>query len=385
LNVKAQDEVNVTACIRRRSVLVGLTGVAVLSAWKGRNVIAPVLDAFAQGSNSVPPVRLETSRVLPTRGYATGVTWSRDSSRLAAISDFGRRVTVWQAGGKILAEFVRPGTYVDNSIAFLNNETVLTAVSDTPQLEKGLAFSLWDVTTGTVAGTIEGPEPGKESPLNLAWRFALSFDGGTVAALNGTSVAFYSTRDWSKVGRLAASAPQAFERASAVAFSPDSGTLAVGLFSGGQVTGKVKLFDLKDPDAEPRIFAVYLSGRAVGVDVVAFNPDGRSLAIGAGLAASAGPGYAPIEVRRLSDGAVIASYLAGDNPPSVRQFSWTPDGRYLAAAMGDNVQISSPNVPARPIATSARYRSVMSVSFSPDGHFLAAATDSAVTVFALLS
>jgi WD40 repeat protein len=68
----------------------------------------------------------------------------------------------------------------------------------------------------------------------------------------------------------------------------------------------------------------------------------------------------------------------------IRQRSWRPDSRYLAAAAGDNVvRVYSPAILTRAVAVSAQYGEVDSVAFSPDGSLLAAATDDGVTLFAL--
>jgi WD40 repeat protein len=372
--------------LNRRNLVLGLTGAVGLSAWKGKEMIAPVLDAFAQGSNSSPdrPERLETSRVLPAPGYVTGVTWSQDGSRLAAISDYGRWVTVWQADGTRLVEMPRHHRYLGNSIAFLSNDIVLTPASQSD--DESLAFTLWSVSSAKILRNVDGPEPGRQAGYNAADKFVLSPDGKLVAAMTsptGDPIILYSTLDWSQLRRIANNPPPAFEGARAFAFSPDSATLAIGSFAGGRITGKVKLFDLKNPDAIPRAIDVYSTGRSVGVDAVCFSPDGQFLATGASDAMTAGPDFAPIEVRRLSDGVVVASYFAGDNPRGVRQLSWAPDGRYFTATMGDDVQLFAPNVPEHAIATSAHHRWVTSVGFSPDGHFVAAATDGAVIIFAL--
>src|SRR5208283_3645053 len=127
----------------RRNIILGLAGVTALSVWKGKTLIMPLVNVLAANSDWVADRlgRLETRRILSARGYVSGVAWSRDGGRIAAISDFGRWVTVWKADGTRLAEFNRLGTYVDNSIAFLSDELVLTAVSDATQAEEGLLFT----------------------------------------------------------------------------------------------------------------------------------------------------------------------------------------------------------------------------------------------------
>jgi WD40 repeat protein len=219
-----------------------------------------------------------------------------------------------------------------------------------------------------------------------------------VAALGGSSIILYSTRDWNPVGRIAVSAPGEFESAQAIAFSSDGETLAVGVYSASLISGKVKLFNLKSIDSAPSVLAAYSGVLDIGVNTLSFSLDGRFLAIGAAgssgrpvinggstdiESAEAAHMHAPIKVFRLADKAVIAAYPGHFAP--VDQVSWSADGRFVAAATAgdDIVRVFAPEVPERAIAVSSRYSSVMSVSFSPDGKLIAAATDNAVTVFAL--
>ena len=47
---------------------------------------------------------------LPVSGAATAVAWSPDGSRLAAASNYGEDLTVWDASGHIISQFSRSGS-----------------------------------------------------------------------------------------------------------------------------------------------------------------------------------------------------------------------------------------------------------------------------------
>ncbi|WP_426425782.1 WD40 repeat domain-containing protein [Bradyrhizobium genosp. A] len=351
-------------------------------------MIAPALNAFGQELDSTRghAMRLESSRVLPTVGYATGVVWSADSSRLAAISNFGQKVTVWSADGTRLAEMNRRRTYVDNSIAFLSNEMVITAASQTE--DESLAFSLWSVSKAGIVRNVAGPAPGKPPPYNSAEIFEVAPDGKIVAAIASTGnerVTVYSTQDWNVLASIPVSAPGELAIASALAFSPDSNILAVGVGTGGKVSGKVELFDLNQLNRPPVEIPVYTGGRTIGVGCLSFSLDGRFLATGAGAPASQGPAVPAIQIWRLADRSQVASFSSVEELSPVRQLGWRSDGRFLVVAARDHaVRVFAQEVPEQPIATSSRYRSVSSVNFSPDGRLIAATTDTAITIFALV-
>lgn len=382
----------------RRTAIIGSLGVAALAAWKGKGFV----DAMMAKATSMlgGGAYLGTDRVIPADGYVSGVAWSRDGSRLAAILDYGRKVAVWKADGTILAKFTRHGPYVDNSIAFLSDDIVLTAASLSRLEEERLAFTLWNVKTGAASRTVDGPAPGKDHGYNYATNFCVSPDGKIVAALVATArepVPLYSTDDWSILRRIPVTTPGIYDTAHCIAFSPDGGTLAVGLGGSGPACGYVRLVDLNHIDAAPEVIVVYSPPVFIPVNAVSFSPDGRFLATGAGGAVGApviNAGstvteaddlarlHAPVKIWQVADRQIIAGYPGHIAP--VRQLSWSKDSRYLAAALGDHtVRIFAPDVAEHAIAATSAYSYVNSVQFSPDGRSLAAGTDHSVTIFTL--
>ena len=340
-----------------------------------------------QISPDVAP-RLEISRKLRhgmtnpiLRGwvnYVTGVAWSPDGRLLASYSDYGSLITLWSADGSRLKEFRRCCTYLHNSILFLSGgRKILTPAALKSRADNRFAFTLWDVDTGAVDRNIIGLSPEENWQYNRSDAFALSPDGQSIAALTRLSpapVTLYSTRDWSILRKIEVTDPKYADAPYSLAFSPDGGLLAIGVSS-----GKVFIFDLKQPEAVPS--TLHVNRDLIGVGSMAFSPDGRFLATGTVLP-SASREPSPVKVWRVTDHELIVAYSGPF--ASVGQLSWSVDGRYLAVAGGDHtVRVFSPTEPTREGAIVSLESAVMSVAFSPDGGSLAAAAGDAVTVLTL--
>ena len=274
-----------------------------------------------------------------------GVGWAPDGHLLAAYSDWGQLITLWNSDGARLKELNRRegGPDYGNSFVFLSGgKQLLTAAAHSSREDWRLAFNLWDVDTGAVIRSIDGPKPDKFPQDNKPVAFAASADGQSVAFTSfqqNAPVNVYATRDWSLAHRVPIDfASNKFGTAVSVAISSDGGLLAIGRYG-----STVLLVDLRNPDAAPEVLRVYGEDHAVSIDSLAFSPDGQFLATGAGL--KNGPehvtelvdqavAHAPIKVWRLADQKLVAAYPGSTDP--VRQLSWSSDGRYLAGAAGDD-------------------------------------------------
>jgi WD40 repeat protein len=233
--------------------------------------------------------------------------------------------------------------------------------------------------SGLVEQNIEGPFglPVGNDPHALV----LSPRGDMLAMSvtpGGQPVTVYSTRDWSIAQSIKMHEQlRDFDSAASLAFSTDGKTLAIG-----RISGRVSFHNLSDLNADPVFLDVYSPPHTINVGAMAYSPDGELLATGAVFALTIRPEqeHAPVKIWRVADNSLVRAY-PGD-AFTVRQLAWSPDGRYLAAAMDDRaMRIYSPDQADPIVVQKFGGESVYSVSFSPDGQKLAVGTVSGVTIF----
>lgn len=94
---------------------------------------------------------------LSTIGFVNAVAWSPNGECLAALSEYGTRITVWDSKTwKKISEFSRyGGGYMDNSFGFVSNNVVVTSVPKGRLMEDVdnelydyYNLMLWDINTG---------------------------------------------------------------------------------------------------------------------------------------------------------------------------------------------------------------------------------------------
>ena len=162
---------------------------------------------------------------------------------------------------------------------------------------------------------------------------ALSADGRTLAARgdNG-SVAFFDTRTLREVGPRFTSSDQISNFGGiarpvrALAFSPDSRTLAVGDSDG--IHARVFLVDRRTHRARATATS---PDNAVTADVT-FAPDGRTLVTGEVVSGATSPPDQVLVLRRAADGRP----LRRSRPiPGGRLVGFTRDGRFLLVTSGE--------------------------------------------------
>jgi WD40 repeat protein len=212
---------------------------------------------------------------------------------------------------------------------------------------------LWDVASGALLVTLEGPGGAVIS-------VAFSPDGARLAAGSVyTSVCLWDAASGAALAALEGHAGGV----RAVAFSPDGARLA-----SGSKDSTVRLWDAASGAPLAR-----LEGHEEGVASVVFSPDGARLASGAGDGS--------VRLWEAASGALLAT-LEGHGG-AVSSVAFSPDGARLASGYwGSTVRLWDAAGGA-PLATLEGHGgAVTSVAFSPDGaHLVSGSQDSTVRLW----
>jgi WD40 repeat protein len=252
------------------------------------NVEQPGDDAEA----TQPPREIKRIHV---HGPLNAVAWNFGGSELAALSNYGGTVTLFDSTHWTqLNQFEKyGGAYSNNSLAFLRDDSLLTSTpaggaltgrkydNADPRYPRLDIFSLiqWAPRTGKVVrylpdlGDPPGPMP---EHIHKSDRFAVSADGSLVAGIAGV-VGYGIFLYESKTGKLlmVLNLPQSGRQSNprSLAFSPNGRELAVGVSQ-----GIVYVFDLGSGEIS-RSFIAY-PNQEFACGALAFSPDGRFLATG---------------------------------------------------------------------------------------------------------
>jgi WD40 repeat protein len=339
--------------------------------------------------------KLHISMELKFAHATTAVAWSADGTRLAAYSDYGQLVTVWDKSGNIIKSMEQHagGPYLGSSLEFLKDRNILLtspAVRDSPQ-DEHVSLSVWDIQQGALVRTIDGPDSTQDWRSNWADRFVTTSDKSSVATVTYRITTPYVSIFSTQTGHLIRNIPvgpdtgPAVESAQSIVFSHDDHYLAVGT-----IRGKVLLFDAGSGKLLRTIQAY--GHTAAGVYALAFSPDGRFVATGAGIPIIAAPsvfpndpqpvvppGAGPVRVWRISDGRYAASY-PGDKMNPIRKIAWAPTGLLAFVGNDNTVRLWNPDYERETAPTVQFNRDVLSLAFSPDGTHLAVCDGKQVTV-----
>jgi WD40 repeat protein len=279
------------------------------------------------------PVLRETHR-LSVDNYVNGITWNARGSRLAALSNFGGTITVWDARTwRTIITFKRYGSaYSQNSFAFLPDGTLLTAAPigalPDPRSSTLQTFALiqWSAT-GTALRYI--PDRGNQSInppycIGPANTFVVSADGSLIAGINGHNVLLFSTFDYSNVTRFEIPpTPSHPDFPVSVAISHDTQLLAVG--SG---FGYVHLYQVNGAFS-PTSFTAFPGGSCQSMT---FSPDDKVLATGRGGISVGEIDDGWTRLWQVSDRAELGRLTGGGG--FVRAMAWSPDNETFA--VGDD-------------------------------------------------
>ncbi len=342
-------------------------------------------------------------RSLPTSGTPSGIAWSPDGKRIAAIHDYGGEISVWSSDGNVIRSIKREVTtspYLGSSLAFLFDNKTILAPAPTPNHKEYSTLGLWNSETGALQQVAPAPSSDRIFQKIVAQIFALSPDGSLVAFRPIDSrepLSIYSTGDWSLVktkqifrsetvglrsyfkSDLPGISPpyqrtefNSPEPVSAFSFAPNN-DLAVGLLDG--------LAILKT-DRSSTSFR-FLEGKTKPIVSLAYSPSGKFIAIGRGTSAASTPITPPafLEIRDLGSDAIV---VEDDAIRDVQRVAWDREGQILAVLTGgDTLNLYRPFVDGSVRQKVPVLKEAFTLSFSPIKAELAVSTSMGVDIYSI--
>ncbi len=285
--------------------------------------------------------------VLTLRGHAgevAAVAFSPDGRHLASASH-DRTVRIWN---------VKTGQLV-RTLTGHNDVVYCVAYSpDGARLATGSwdqTIKIWSTSDGRLLLTLDGHH-------ERVWRVAYSPDGKQLASLGNGELLISDATTGAEIRTIRPTARLNFY---GLAFSPDGHHVAVTMQARGAMilnvaTGKEE---------------VVFRGHTSDVKNVAFSPDGRLVATGAGDLVRNDLGE--VKIWEAATGKELQD-LRGHTDP-IFGVAFSPDGRRLASASQDqNVKIWDPYSGRETLTIRAHADTVRAVAFSPDGSLLASAS-----------
>jgi len=332
--------------------------VLAIVAWKTN--VSEAEGLFTKNSAKENSLPHEIHR-LRVDGYINAVAWNADGSRLAALSNFGGTITVWDASSwKKITEFQRyGGAYSSNSFSYLSDGSLLTTApigkSPDPRYETLSIFSLiqWNPETGQAIRYIPSVEHPTKENGGMADMFAVSPDRNLIAAIdNWTHVSIYSAKDGAFIRSFSVPPlPIHLDRPRSTALPPNQKELAIGTDG-----GKLYYFDPINGTLL-RQFDVFKNDE-YSCGALAYNFNGELIAIAKNKKFDvANPTVISTEIMRVSDGAIMA-FLPGATAEEVkgkveavpvRTLAWKPNDDVLAIGddkalhIGESTQLKQHN------------------------------------------
>jgi WD40 repeat protein len=268
-------------------------------------------------SNRTNPRSLAT---VPT--FAQGqpaVDLSPDGHTLAT----GLPVVLWDVTDRVHPRILTPRTSITESAQVVRFSPTAPVLVTGALVQDGL--QLWDVSHPERPVRI-ATLPASTSPVLSHQSVAFRRDGQLLATLNTDDAVQLWDVSHPSTPRLLDTFQPDKQHVQALAFSPDGGMLLTG-----DISGVVTSWDVRDPSHARRLGLV---GRHTGpVGGVAYHPDGTIAASASDdgsirLWNVADPAH-PIEMTALSGGGIYDSAA----------LVFSPDGRTLAAASGNDLQL----------------------------------------------
>lgn len=280
-------------------------------------VIFTVNQAAPEGASESDGEVRRACRSLSWRGHSiSAIAWSPDGRRLAA-SGWGHGVRIWE-----------PGTGIARTREPDDGE---------PRFVLGWPDGAEGPTVGDLDGRVETWDQPGALPVE---------DLGTASASRGCSI-----RLWGQEDRRSEWFPAVARSSNSFACSPDGRLVA----SAGR-DGVVRVWEV---GSEAVLHAWSTDG--IGINCVAFSPDGATLAAGGG---------GPIRIWEVANGRLRATL--GDGNGGFSSLAFSADGRSLAGATWGGKIHAWDLATSRERATFRGHgRQVLALAWSPDGSRLA--------------
>lgn len=281
--------------------------------WVLSVAFAPDSNLLAAGSYEVVKLfdvaeKQEIAALKEPAGYVKAVTFSKDGKTLATGSY--QSLTLWDVASRKPIRKLKGHRGLVTGVAFSPDEKTLASASDDETVR------LWDVATGEPRATFKGiSQPALAIAYSPDGRFiATTIGDANKPTKKGSALVFDAA------GNLLFTLEGHDRIVSALAFSPDSQTLATG-----SADESIKLWNL----ATGKEFDE-LEGHSRPVNSLAFFGDGKSLFSVCGGRAVGGN---ELKLWEFSTGKDLATVPAHDGP--VNQLALSPNGRLLATASVD--------------------------------------------------
>lgn len=349
-------------------------------------ILVAICGAIAQSGQAQEVGETNSFVVLQLlRHEKTSVTklaWSPSGQYLVTAGKLMRDITVWDSKTGRIVHKLETGVALGDHVAFSKDgQLLITSVTEN---KAGAALSIWRTSDWQIirqVSSLFADEPVKYSAARM---FSLSDNGKRLAYIAaqgpGNPIGVLDTDTW---GTRAVFKPDR-DTANALAIAPDGRRLEVGT-----IAGKIMAFDIDDQRLVRVIDAYPAESFAVGVDSLAYSPDGQVIASGPTISfaskANPGGGYDriappadPLRLWRVSDGSLFKSKQGAFG--AIRGIDWSPNGRYVSFAAGDH-SIRLWDLQMDTLVTAFKFdKSAVAVAFSPDGKRLAAAGPQVVAI-----
>ncbi|HZW32039.1 MAG TPA: protein kinase, partial [Isosphaeraceae bacterium] len=300
--------------------------------------------------------------------FVRSMAYSPDGRRLASAGN-DQTIKLWDPATGQVIRSLTAGTYI-RVVAFHPDGTRLASTG------ADRAVTLWDAATGQPIRTLAGH-------AQLIYELAFSPDGKTLASLSMDGTI--------KLWDLAADAPvrtlqdHRVDSVGGLAFSPDGKTLASA--GGGEPT--IRLWDVATgqlarslredgpagPDGKTLLTMRQLSAQRHWKPI-AFRPDGKILATGAG--------DGTVQLWDPAAGTLVRTLIDHRDLCLVTTLAFSPDGKTLASTRrtGQKVDLWDPTTGHLRNTLRGHAGSVLSASFSPDGvHLATACSDMTIRIW----